>query len=214
MKILKLTFAVLLMVVSSCSTRPYTNFLIEPEVEVAESMEDSVKTPTIDPRLVGEGKTITMRWNDGQTYSEIDIPLSSAGRVIIDHKKAVSTTDRDGPQMVLPTPSRSDTLHLKMHNAYLGLGLVENTKSPTISLSRARALLDDYTNSQNYARALMVSEAVLARYPSHPEFLKAQGSLFLLVGEKDKAIEAYEKSLEIYDDPGVNRKLNELENVR
>ncbi len=52
---------------------------------------------------------------------------------------------------------------------------------------------------------------VLARYPSHPEFLRAQASILLLMGERDKAIEIYERAEEVESDPAVQRKLEELQ---
>ena len=58
-----------------------------------------------------------------------------------------------------------------------------------------------------------ISEKVLmlARYPSHPEFMRAQASILLLMGERDKAIEIYEAVEEIESDPAVRKKLEELQ---
>ena len=199
---------------SGCSTKPYTNFLIEPEVEVMESSEESVTAPNMDPRLPATDRSITMKWNDGKTHSEIEIPLSAAGRVIIQHNKKASDSSKAGPKMVMDAPTQNDTLHLAMHNAYIEKGLNVNTAAPAVSLSRARITMDKIIRTQNYAKALLLTESVLARYPSHPEFLKAQGSLYLLVGERTKAMESYEKALEVEDDPAVSRKLNELERIQ
>jgi tetratricopeptide (TPR) repeat protein len=62
----------------------------------------------------------------------------------------------------------------------------------------------------NYQLALEWCELVLARYPSHPETLRAKGSILLLLGEKDKAIEIYQQAEEIESDPAVRKKLEEL----
>lgn len=202
-----------LVVMASCSTKPYTHYLIEPEVEVDPASEDGVKTPELSYQPQPTDQTVTMRWNDGRTYSQIDIPLSAATRIVMQNGKRVSDSKQPGPQMVLPAPTAGDTVHLKMHHAYLDKGLAVVESAPAVSLSQARVLLDQASQSQNYGRGLLITEAVLARYPAHPEFLKAQGSLFLLIGEKQKAIESYEKSLEVGDDPAVSRKLNELEHL-
>ena len=52
---------------------------------------------------------------------------------------------------------------------------------------------------------------MLARYPSHPETLRAKGSILLMLGERDKAIEVYEEVEEIESDPAVRQKLEELQ---
>ncbi|SMF71113.1 hypothetical protein [Pseudobacteriovorax antillogorgiicola] len=197
----------------ACSTKPYTHYLIEPEVEVDESFQNSATTPKLEPRAQASDQTITMKWNNGKTYTEVDIPLSVAGRVIVDHDSKRSDSQKKGPRTIIPAPTKSDTVHLQMHHAYLARGLVENKKAPAISLSRARIMMDRETQTQNYGKGLLIADSVLARYPSHPEFLKAQGSLYLLVGERTKAIEAYSKALEVEDDPAVSRKLNELEEL-
>ena len=54
-------------------------------------------------------------------------------------------------------------------------------------------------------------ELVLARYKSHPEFLRAKASILLLLGEREKAIKIYEDVEEIESDPNVRKKLEELQ---
>ena len=49
------------------------------------------------------------------------------------------------------------------------------------------------------------------RYPAHPETLRAKGSILLLMGEREKAIETYEAAEEIESDPAVRKKLDELQ---
>ena len=63
----------------------------------------------------------------------------------------------------------------------------------------------------NYQLALEWCEMALARYPSHPGFLRAKGSILLLMGEREKAIEVYEKVEEIESDPQVRKQLEELQ---
>jgi tetratricopeptide (TPR) repeat protein len=63
----------------------------------------------------------------------------------------------------------------------------------------------------NYQLALEWCALVLARYPSHPETLRAKGSILLLLGEREKAIEVYEESEEIESEASVREKLEELQ---
>jgi regulator of sirC expression with transglutaminase-like and TPR domain len=71
--------------------------------------------------------------------------------------------------------------------------------------------MQDALNAGNYQVALEWCELVLARYPSHPETLRAKGSILLMLGEREKAIEVYEAVEEIETDPSVRRKLEELQ---
>jgi tetratricopeptide (TPR) repeat protein len=63
----------------------------------------------------------------------------------------------------------------------------------------------------NYQMALEWCELILARYPSHPETLRAKGSVLLLLGEREKAIEIYEEAEEIESDPAVREQLEALQ---
>jgi tetratricopeptide (TPR) repeat protein len=70
--------------------------------------------------------------------------------------------------------------------------------------------MQDALRAGNYQLALEWCELVLARYPSHPETLRAKGSMLLMLGEREKAIEVYEAAEEIESDPLVRQKLDEL----
>jgi tetratricopeptide (TPR) repeat protein len=80
-----------------------------------------------------------------------------------------------------------------------------------VSISRARANMQEAIRSGNYALGLEWCETVLQRYKSHPEFLRAKGSLLLMMGERDKAIQVYEQVEAIESDPAVRKKLEELQ---
>ena len=83
--------------------------------------------------------------------------------------------------------------------------------APEVSISRARGLMQQAIREGNHQLALEWCELVLARYPSHPETLRAKGSILVLLGEREKAIEVYEAVEEIESDPAVRRKLDELQ---
>ena len=80
-----------------------------------------------------------------------------------------------------------------------------------MSILRARTLMQEAIRGGNYQLALEWCETVLRRYKSHPEFLRAKGSLLLMMGERDKAIEIYEQVEAIESDPNVRKKLEELQ---
>ena len=189
--------------------KPYSHYLLDPQVVVSKDLVDPSDQPRMEP--ASSEKSVKSRWNDGVAYTEVDIPVLSSGqRIIIDHKAEKSGSKKAGPGIVLPGPSATDTSHLVMHNAYIAKGFEENTKADEVSLSQARIKLDEASRMNNYGMALRIVEKVLARYPSHPEFLRAKGSILLLLGEKAKAIEVYEQAQDLEPDPSVERKLREL----
>jgi len=95
--------------------------------------------------------------------------------------------------------------------AYRARGLRVDEGAPDVSLTRAGEQMQEASKAGNYQLALEWCEVVLARYKSHPEFLKAKASLLLMLGEKDKAIEIYEQVEAIESDPVVRKKLEELQ---
>ncbi|MEO1174249.1 MAG: tetratricopeptide repeat protein, partial [Myxococcota bacterium] len=85
-------------------------------------------------------------------------------------------------------------------------------RRPEVSPIRAKQKLSEALETGNYGLALEWCETVLARYPSHPEFLRAKASVLLLMGEREKAIEFYERAEEVESSPAVRQKLEELRN--
>jgi tetratricopeptide (TPR) repeat protein len=86
-----------------------------------------------------------------------------------------------------------------------------NADAADISLSGARTRMQTALAGGNYQLALEWCELVLSRYPSHPETLRAKGSVLLLMGEREKAIEVWESVEEIETDTEVRRQLEELQ---
>lgn len=192
-------------VLFSCTSRNYTNYLVNDAVEVNEAVE--VKDPPLNPYKYGASTPMIVRWNDGVTLTEVQIPILASGqRVVVQHGGA---TQIGGEQAVLPpTPVPADGT---LSQAYREKGLKENAEQPDVSISRSQVLVQDAIAGGNYALALQYIEAVLQRYPSHPVFLRAKGSVLLLMGEREKAIEYYEQAEEIETDPLVRQKLRELQ---
>lgn len=148
-------------------------------------------------------------WNDGTMLTEVEIPLLASGqRVIVEHtaqKTAVETIP--ATRLVPPPPTGADRT---LDAAYRERGLRVNPDAADVSLTTARTRMQEAMRTGNYQLSLEWCELVLARYPSHPETLRAKGSLLLMMGERDKAVEIYEAVEEIESDPAVRTKLEEL----
>jgi hypothetical protein len=198
----------LALVLFGCATRNYTHYLIEPAPKTNPALEEEEGT---DLRPVGFGSTTAMkvRWNDGNVITEVQIPMLASGqRIVIEH--TASATDVEtipATRLVPPPPSAADET---LDEAYRERGLRVEPDAPEVSISRARTLMQEALAGGNYQLALEWCELVLARYPAHPETLRAKGSILLLLGERDKAIEVYEEVEEIESDPAVRKKLEEL----
>jgi len=198
----------LLALLAGCASRNYTYYLVDP----APQKHPAVKDDGTLTRPFGFGSTTVMkvRWNNGDLITEVDVPLLSSGeRIVVEHaagSKDVKTIPAS--RVVPPPPTRADN---SLVEAYRARGLRVAEDAPEVSLIRARTLMQDAIKTGNYQLALEWCETVLQRYPSHPEFLRAKASLLLMMGERDKAIEIYEKAEEIESDPGVRKKLEELQ---
>ncbi|MCA2961347.1 MAG: tetratricopeptide repeat protein [Silvanigrellales bacterium] len=200
---------VFLALATGCASRNYTNFLLDEPIERSASLEEN--GPALKPEVFAGQGVMKVRWNDGRVFTEVDVPLFASGqRIVVEHSGAVSQ-DASAAQkpktVVAPPPAAADKT---LSEAYRDRGLKENAQAPDVSISRTRGLMQDAIRLGNYTLALEYCEAVLARYPSHPEFLRAKGSILLLVGEREKAMETYEKAEEVESDPKVKAKLQEL----
>ena len=197
-----------LLSLGGCASHSYTHYLIEPAPAVPASMEEEEGTQL---RPFGFGSTTAMQvsWNDGNVITEVAIPMLASGqRIVIEH--TASATDIEtipATRLVPPPPSIADKT---LDEAYRERGLRVNPDAPEVSLTSARTRMQEGIASGNYELALEWCELVLARYPSHPETLRAKGSILLLLGEREKAIEVYEEVEEIETDPMVREQLEEL----
>jgi hypothetical protein len=200
--------ALLLALPLGCASRNYTYYLVEPEpVRHPALTEDETLQR---PFAYGSTSTMKVRWNDGDLMTEIDVPMLSSGqRVVIEHSR-----DRTGVEalpstsLVPPPPTAADEALVE---AYRARGLRVNDDAPEVSVAQANQQMKDAIKSGSYGLALEWAELVLARYPSHPQFLRAKASILLLMGERQKAIEIYERAEAIESDPQVRQKLEELQ---
>lgn len=192
----------------ACSARNYTTYLIEPAPAKNPALEEDEGTLA---RPFGFGSTTVMKvsWNDGEVLTEVQIPVLAGGqRIIIEHSDASGEVKTlPSTRLVPPKPTIADATLVE---AYRARGLRVNADAPDISITRSRTLMQDALESGNVQLALEWAEMVLARYPAHPEFMRAKGSILYLMGEREKAIEVYEAVEEIESDPQVREMLETL----
>ncbi|MEQ1503979.1 MAG: tetratricopeptide repeat protein [Myxococcota bacterium] len=193
---------------SGCASKNYTHYLIEPAPATNPALEEEEGT-ALRPFGFGSTTAMTVRWNDGNVITEVQIPMLASGqRIVIEHTPSATDVETiPATRLVPPPPSAGDQT---LDEAYRERGLQVNPDAPEVSITRARTLMQEALAAGNYQLALEWCGLVLARYPSHPETLRAQGSILLLLGERDKAIEVYERAEEIESDPAVRKKLEEL----
>jgi tetratricopeptide (TPR) repeat protein len=199
---------VLLVLGTGCAARSYTNYLIEPSPAVNQAFEEEEGTQ-LRPLAFGSTTSMRVSWNDGNVITEVDIPLLASGqRIVIEHSgSATGVPIIPATRLVPPPPTAAD---VTLDEAYRDRGLRVNADAAAVSISAARTRMQRALDDRNYELALAWAELVLARYPSHPETLRAKGSILLMLGERDKAIETYEAVEEIESDAQVRKKLEQL----
>lgn len=194
-----------------CATRSYTHYLIEPAPEVNQAFEEEDGNQ-IRPMGFGSTTAMTVNWNDGDVITEVQIPMLASGqRIVIEHTaQATDVETIPATRLVPPPPVKADEV---LEAAYRERGLRVNADAPAVSIIQARTNMNQAIEGGNYALALEWCELILARYPSHPETLRAKGSILVLIGEREKAIEVYEQVEEIESDPAVRKQLEQLQNA-
>jgi hypothetical protein len=205
----RLAMTFMLLAVQGCAARSYTHYLIEPAPQTNPALEEPEGTQ-LRPFAFGSTTAMHVKWNDGSVMTEVQIPMLASGqRIVIEHTPSATGVDViPSTRLVPPAPTAADGT---LEAAYRDRGLRVNPDAPEVSISRARTLMQDAIAGGNHQLALEWCELLLARYPSHPETLRAKGSILLLLGEREKAIEVWEEVEEIESDPSVRKKLEELQ---
>lgn len=206
---MKLPRPLLFALLSGCAARNYTHYLIEPAPATNPVLEEEEGTQL---RPMGFGSTTAMKvsWNDGTLLTEVEIPLLASGqRIVVEHTRGATAMETiPATRLVPPPPTLADAT---LDAAYRERGLKVNPDAPEVSIVAARTRMQAALSGGNYQLALEWCELVLARYPSHPETLRAKGSILLMLGEREKAVEIWEAVEEIESDPAVRKKLEELQ---
>jgi len=200
---------VLGLLLGGCASKNYTHYLLEPAPAVNPALVEEEGTQL---RPLGFGSTTAMKvsWNDGNVLTEVEIPLLASGqRIVVEHTpSSTGVSTIPATRLVPPPPTQADT---SLDQAYRERGLAVNPDASAVSLTRSRTLMQTALEQGNYQLALEWAEMALSRYPSHPETLRAKGSILLMLGERDKAIETYEAVEEIESDPTVRQTLEDLQ---
>lgn len=193
---------------AGCAARNYTYYLVEPTQQKPAALKE--EGTLMRPLTFGSTTVMKVRWNDGKVLTEVDVPMLSSGqRIVIEHGAGSGEVKTIPQTRLVPPPSTPADAALI--EAYRARGLRVDQGAPDVSIIRARTLMQEALKAGNYDVAFEWCEAVLRRYKSHPEFLRAKASLLLMMGEKDKAIEVYEQVEAIESDPAVRKKLEELQ---
>ena len=207
MKHLILTYAILLSI--SCEST-YTKYIVDPEIVVPEAIEDTKAAP-MSSKSSDDYKYITVKQNNGKSYTEVVIPIFSKGqKIIVDYEGDKNRLASIAPSSLAPPPFANDRVHLEMERAYKSKGFTVNSSAAPVSLSKSRKLLEKYMRKNNYASALLLTDKVLERYPSQVEFMRAKGSIYLLMGEKEASISTFEKAQAIDYSENVQYQIDNL----
>lgn len=202
-------FVLLASLLSGCAARNYTHYLIDPAPATNPVLEDEEGTQ-LRPFAFGSTTSMKVAWNDGNIITEVEIPMLASGqRIVIEHTPQSTDVETiPATRLVPPPPTLADKT---LDAAYRERGLRVNPEASEVSISGSRSKMAKAVAEGNYQLALEWVELILARYPSHPETLRAKGSMLLMLGEREKAIEVYEEAEEIESDPGVRKQLEELQ---
>ena len=193
---------------SACTARNYTHYLIRPAPQKNPALVE--EGTLVRPMAFGSCTVMKVTWNDGEVMTQVHIPMLASGqRIVIEHGQTPEQVQTlPSTRIVPPRPSLADK---SLVEAYRSKGLRVNEDAPDISVTKARTEMESSIRTGNYQMALEWCEMVLSRYPSQPGFLRAKGSILLLMGEREKAIEIYEAAEEIESDPQVRKTLEELQ---
>jgi len=203
-RVLLPTFLALLL---ACTARSYTHYLIQPAPKKNPALEE--EGTLLRPFGFGSTTVMKVSWNDGNVLTEVQVPMLASGqRIIVEHRETSEQVKTlPATRMVPPKPSIADKALVE---AYRARGLRVSGDAPDVSIARSQTLMERAVQEGNYQLALEWCELVLAKYPSHPGFLRAKGSILAMMGERDKAIEVYEAVEEIESDPQGRKVLEEL----
>jgi tetratricopeptide (TPR) repeat protein len=181
----KLVF--LLTLISCASGREFWNFVVEEPVQKPIRREAG-EVEAANPK---NQQAVKVTYNDGSTSTQVEIPVLSSGQqIVIDHKGRPS---EKGIGLVPLPPVDSDK---SLEDAYLSSGNGISQKAAPVSITKTRSEIQKLVKQGNYALALEYSTQLLQRYPNHAETLRTKGALLLKMGERNAALEAYEKAQE------------------
>lgn len=197
-----------LFAVACSSSYSYRTYVVPKEAHITPTLR---KSGTVSQRSgrFGQAQTMTVRYNDGNVITEIEIPVLSSGQTVL--ITPVSQRAKNAPTPVPQVPSLVDR---QLVDSYTRSGGKIIRSKPDVSLVKMHGRIQGLVADGQYSLALEMIDLVLQRYPQHPEFLRMQGSCYLSIGEKSAAIAAYEKAQQITPDDQTEALLKKLTSHR
>jgi tetratricopeptide (TPR) repeat protein len=194
-------FILLSQLAACASGREFWNFVVEEPVRKPMARE-SGEVETVNPN---QQQAVKVTYNDGSTSTQVEIPVLSSGQqIVIDHKGRPS--EKSIGLVPLP-PSESDK---SLEDAYLNNGNSISQKAPPVSIVKTRSEIQKLAKQGNYSLALEYATQLLQRYPNHAETLRTKGALLLKMGEREAALEAYQKAQDVAPNSRVAKQIEVL----
>lgn len=192
---------IILNLAACASGREFWNFVVEEPVKkpiTRETGEIEVSTPA-------NQQAVKVTFNDGSTSTQVEIPVLSSGQqIVIDHKGRPS--EKSIGLVPLP-PVDSDK---SLEDAYLEKGNSISQRAAPVSIVKTKSEIQKLVKQGNYSLALEYATQLLQRYPNHAETLRTKGALLLKMGERDAALEAYQKAQDIMPSSRVAKQIEEI----
>lgn len=187
---------------SGCASgREFWSFVVEEPVQKPMKRETG-ETPT---QAQNPQPPLKVTYSDGSTSTQVEIPVLTTGQqIIIDHK---GRPLEKGIGLVPLPPVESDK---SLEEAYLSTGNAISQKAPPVSIIKTKSEIQKLAKQGNYALALEYAGQLLQRYPNHVETLRTKGALLLKLGEREAALDAYEKAQDIEPSKKVEKQIQIL----
>ncbi len=180
--------------------------------------EGSISYPFIaDTKPLGrarEKKPLVIRSASGTSEYSVEIPddasrydiqiplaeLTPKGAVAsqIGHEQKIMNAGTTDKELIadLPALSKSKPSDTAMLDAAFGVGSPEGPiQSPSYSLGIAK--VNQHFKDRNFELALVELNNILAFYPNSPKLLKMKGTLLLKTGNRNLAMQAWQRALDL-----------------
>ncbi len=205
MRALKLCLLMILIValeLGCASGREFWTYVVEPPVEKPLQREKGTQAA---PGVVTP-HAIKIAYSDGSTSTEVQVPVLTSGQIIlIDHK------GRPADKALALSPLPMTEADKPLDDAYVKSGKTIAPKTAAVSIVKSHAMVKNLVKQGNFSLALEYIDQLLQKYPQHVESLKTKGSLLLKMGEKEAALDAYQKAQDLQPDPQVEKQIQILE---
>jgi tetratricopeptide (TPR) repeat protein len=136
----------------------------------------------------------------------VQVPVINTGQQVIIDQKGRSAMSAVNLAPLAPTGADK-----AMEDTYVKSGKAVVAKAQPVSIVKTQAMVKKLVKQGNYSLALEYVDQLLQKYPQHVESLRAKGSILLKMGERESALDAYQKAEEIEPNPQVRKQIESLE---